>query len=162
MLHAHYRTVAFINQNQSMKYLIRDYFSLPKWQALMPALIGRGLGQADLVLALLRLRDRHGGPTKTACDQHIAALVGHPIVVCPACLRDYRTGPTRVTKSRDDRRILFTVHDNPRQPGTEAYLRWCEYRVGRSLGQLYVRGVKKRDVRRAISRGWIKVEEMVA
>lgn len=161
LLHRHHRTVAHLNQNPSLKYLIRDYFALPLTQALMPALLSARLGQADLVLCLLRLRDRHRA-VAVAAELHIAALVGHAITSCPSCLLAYRTGPPRVVRSRDERRIISVAPDNPRQPGTEAHMRWCEYRVGRTLGQLYVRGVSKRDVRRAITNGWVKVEEIAA
>ena len=146
--------------NASLKYLIRDYFDLPLRTALMPALLARGLGQADLVLALLRLRDQHAGPLGAACESHIATLIGHPIVRCPSCLQSYRTGPTRVVRSKDDRRITYVASANPRQPGTCAHLRWCEYKIGRTLGQLHVRGVTKRDVRCAVARGWVRVEEL--
>jgi hypothetical protein len=112
-----------------------------------------------LVLCLLRLRDRHRGPIARATEPHIAALVGHPILVGPACLQSYRTGITRVVRSKDDRRITYVHPDNPRQPSTEAHLRWCEYRVGRTVGQLLVRGVTKRDVRRAVAKGWVRLED---
>lgn len=158
MLHTHYRAVARIHSEPALKYLVRDYFELPKTIALMPAMLARRLGQADLVLCLLRLRDQHWG-MRHAFEAHITALIGHPICVGPACLQSYRTGPTRVVRSQDDRRITYVSPENPRQPNTEAHMRWCEYRVGRTLGQLYVRGVSKRDVRRAVARGWIKVEE---
>lgn len=161
LLHKHHRTVARLNQSKPIKYLIRDYFALPTATALMPAMLAARLGQADLVLCLLRLRDAHRAVAKPL-ELHIAALVGHPITSCPACLLAYRTGPTKVVRSRDQRRILHVVSDNPRQPGTDAHLRWCEYRVGRTLGQLYVRGVSKRDVRRAIINDWIRVEEVAA
>lgn len=159
LLHQHHATVARIACDPHLKYLLRDYFDLPRTAALMPAMLARGLGQADLVLALLRLRDHHDGVRKM-CEAHIAVLIGHPICIGPACLQSYRTGTTRVVKSRDDRRIVFTVPDNPRQPNTGAHLRWCEYRVGRTVGQLLVRGVTKRDVRKAIAKGWIKLEEV--
>lgn len=159
MLLRHYQTVARLAASRDHKYLIRDYFQLPRSTALMPALLDRGLGQADLVLCLLRLRDRHAALRPTL-EEHVAQLVGHPICVGPACLRSYRVGPTRVVRSRDDRRITYVAPENPRQPNTDAHLRWCEYRVGRTIGQLLVRGVARRDVRRAIERGWVKVEEM--
>ena len=159
LLHLHSSTVGRLAADRHIKYLVRDYFCLPRSIALMPAMLERGLGQADLVLCLLRLRDAHA-TLRRSLEDHIAQLIGHPICVGPACLRSYRTGPTRVVRSQDDRRITWVVPDNPRQHGTEAHLRWCEYRIGRTLGQLYVRGVTKRDVRRALRRGWIKLEEV--
>lgn len=160
MLHLHWKTIAQLATHRDLKYLVRDYFSLPKSQALMPALLAKRLGQADLVLCLLRLRDQHWG-MRTQFESHITSLVGHPIHYGPTCLQSYRTGPTRIVRSKDERRITFVSTTNPRQPGTEAHLRWCEYRVGRTVGQLLVRGVTKRDIRKAIESGWIKVEQEV-
>lgn len=162
MLHKHHRTVARIAATRDLKYLVRDYFALPRATALMPAMLARGLGQADLVLCLLRLRDHHEALRRTTEDL-IAALVGHPICVGPSCLLSYRTTAqrgVRVVRSKDDRRITSVVQDNPRQPNTSAHLRWCEYRVGRTIGQLLVRGITRKDILRAQRRGWIQVEEM--
>jgi len=161
MLHRHHRTIANLSSNPDLKYLIRDYFDLPRWQSLLPAMLARGLGQADLVLCLLRLRDRHRA-ARCACELHIAALVGRPIVLGPPCLRLWRAGPVPVhAEGRDARRrITYVVDANPRQTGTEAHLRWREYRIGRTVAQLLVRGVTKRDLRKAVRRGWVKVEEV--
>lgn len=159
LLHRHYRTVAMIANNQSLKYLLRDYFALPQRQALMPALLARGLGQADLVLALLRLRDRHHG-VRLACESHIATLVGHPITVGPGCLVYYRVnGPAHVRQDTSPR-ITYVVPRNPRQPHTDAYLRWPEFRVGRSVAQLKMRGIKAKDLRVVQQQGWIRLEEV--
>ena len=127
----------------------------------MASLIDRGLGQADLVLALLRLRDQRTAYSHTL-RVYVELLMGHPIVVGPCCLLRYGhdTPRPRAVRSVDDRRIVHVHSTNPRQPCTPAHLRWCEYRVGRTLGQLYVRGVTRRDVRRALRMGWIKLEEM--
>lgn len=158
MLNRHYKTVARLSANRSLKYLVRDYFGLPVSTALMPALLARGLGQADLVLCLLRIRDAHRG-LRITVEEHITALIGQAIRACPPCLLHYNT-PSKLTRSLDDRRLVHVAPVNPRQEGTDAHMRWCEYRVGRTLGQLYVRGVTKRDVRRAVRNGWIRVEEM--
>jgi hypothetical protein len=53
------------------------------------------------------------------------------------------------------------VPGNPRATNTVAYLRWCEYRVGRSTAQLRARGLKPKDIRLAARNGWIKLEELV-
>lgn len=158
MLHAHARTIAAIGADRPVKYLIRDYFALPNQTSLMPALLARSLGQADLVLCLLRLRDRHSN-VRHGVEAYITALVGHPISIGPACLLRYReNGPPSVALDRSPR-ITFVVPDNPRQPSTDAHLRWHEYRVGRTTAQLRARGVKPKDIRLAKRRGWIKLEE---
>jgi hypothetical protein len=163
MLHNHTKTVVRIAANHDLKYLIRDYFDLPKHTALMPALLDAGLCQADLVLCLLHLRDQHH-TMREAIEDSITALVGHPILVGESCLLRYRiTSPRPIaTRSKDDRRITYVAPTNPRQPGTDAFMRWCEYRVGRTVSQLQTRGVTKRDIRRAARNGWIKVEECTA
>lgn len=158
MLH-HARTVAQIGRDRDLRYLIRDYFALPKHQALMPALLARSLGQADLVLCLLRLRDRHAS-LRSSAEAHIAALVGHPICVGPGCLLLYRSnGPAHVRQDRTPR-VTYVTPVNPRQPNTEAYLRWPEYKIGRSVAQLKMRGIRAKDLRIARERGWIRLEEV--
>ena|SRR5579859_2084430 len=162
MLRRHALTVAMMNRDRTTAFLLRDYFDLPRDKTLMSCLLERGLGQADLVLALLRLRDQRTAHCHLL-GSYVELLVGHPIVVGPRCLLRYAAAnghAPRVVRSKDDRRIIFVTKDNPRAPKTEAALRWCEFRVGRTIGQLYVRGVTKRDVLRAERMGWIRVEEM--
>ena len=156
MLTLHYRTIARLGRDRTIKYLVRDYFGLPRAPALMPALLRCGLGQADLVLCLLRVRDAHVG-LRTAAEAHIAALMGHPIVVGRPCLLGLRsrvTGP----QAKQAPRIAWVAPENPRLPRTEAYLRWCEYRVGRTEAQLRSRGITRRDFRKAVRRGWVRME----
>src|SRR6266404_4838263 len=123
-----------INRDRATKYLLRDYFQLPRTQALMPALIGANLGQADLVLSLLRLRDTCRTPYARIYSCYITLLVGHPIVVGPRCLLAYRTnGHSTVTRDPAARRITYVAPANPRQPGTPAHARWPDFKVGRTL-----------------------------
>jgi hypothetical protein len=159
MMKKHSLVISMMNRDRSTAYLLRDYFDLRRGTTLMASLLQRGLGQADLVLALLRLRDQHRRPRRLL-DFYVTMLVGHPIQVGPSCLRDYRSATTRTVRSRDDRRITFVIPGNPRAASTEAHDRWCEFMVGRTLGQLLVRGVTKRDIRRSLRKGWIKVEEL--
>lgn len=158
VLNRHYKTVARLAANHSLKYLVRDYFGLPVATALMPAMLDKGLGQADLVLCLLRIRDAHK-TMRHAVEEHITSLIGQAIQACPSCLLHYNP-PSKITRSPDDRRLVHVTPVNPRQEGTDAHMRWCEYRVGRTIGQLIIRGVTKRDIRRAVRNGWIRVEEM--
>ncbi len=162
MLLRHARTISMINRDRRTAFLLRDYFDLPRGITLVWSLAQRRLGQADLVLALLRLRDQRTSYSGVFSG-YIELLVGHPISVGPSCLLRYHQNsslPTVVRHdSADDRRLTFVQRDNPRQPRTEAHLRWCEFRVGRTVGQLRVRGVKRRDIRRAAAKGWIRLEE---
>jgi hypothetical protein len=158
MLTTHYLAIARLGRDRTIKYLVRDYFGLPRAPALMPALLSCGLGQADLVLCLLRVRDAHAG-LRTAAEAHIAALVGHPIVVGVPCLMGYRRAPVRPEIAQNPSpRIAWVSPENPRLPRTEAYLRWCEYRVGRTEAQLRSRGITRRDFRKAVRRGWVRME----
>lgn len=163
MLLRHHQTIARLATDLSLKYLIRDYFGLPVTTALMPAMLARGLGQADLVLCLLRIRDAHRS-LRTAIEEHITALIGRAIHACPPCLQLYNQRPVNpqdATRTADDRRVTHVTLANPRQEGTDAYMRWHEFRVGRTIGQLVTRGITKRDIRRAVRNGWIKMEETV-
>src|SRR6266403_1894582 len=124
MLHAHHTAIARLGANRDLKYLVRDYFSLAKHQALMPAMLARSLGQADLVLCLLRLRDAHHHRSlRASIEAYITMLVGHPIAIGPSCLRRYhdKVKPPPVALDRTPR-ITFVTPDNPRQPNTEAFL----------------------------------------
>ncbi len=141
--------------NQDLKFLIRDYFNLPRHQALMPAILKKRINHADLVLCLLHLRDTHRAVT-TPCEQHIATLMGHPITTGQPCLQ--RLNTTAATRTPDDRRIISITKSNPRQPNTKPYFQWREYRVGRSIKQLMVRGITRRDLRTAVKRGWVTLE----
>ncbi len=58
-------------------------------------------------------------------------------------------------------RVTWVTSKNPRQPHTDAYLRWPEYKVGRSVAQLKMRGVKPKDMRLAKQCGWVRFEECV-
>ena len=158
MLRRHAHVIAMIGRDRVTKYLLRDYFQLSRTMALMPALLERGLGQADLVLALLRLRDARDARLRIY-GAYIELLVGHPIAVGPCCLLRYRAnGHPTVTRDRSPR-LVWVNPVNPRQPRTEAHSRWSEFRVGRTVAQLRVRGVTKRDLRRATRKGWIRLEE---
>lgn len=161
MLKKHSLVVTMMNRDTNTAFLLRDYFDLPRNQTLMASLLSKQLGQADLVLALLRLRDQRLHD-RHLLGAYIELLVGHHITVAPSCLLRYSLASPRpkAVRSRDDRRLTYVVPENPRAPATVAHLRWCEFRVGRTLGQLHVRGVTRRDIRKALRKGWIKVEEM--
>jgi hypothetical protein len=146
-----------MNRYPLLKELIRQYFGLPAEIAITPALYQRGLGQADLVLCLLRT-------DHFMAREFVAMLIGHPITICTPCLLHYRTNggapSIRHPTSALDRRIIFVCPMNPRQPKTEAHLRWQDFKPGRTPRQVMTRGSTKRDVRRALRMGWIRLEEV--
>jgi hypothetical protein len=156
-----------LDRDAHASLLIRDYFNLPRRHALMASLTDRGLGQADLVLCLLRIRDATRNPDRRRLLAfYVHRLVGRPILVGEPCLLRYRANGARprTTHPRDprDRKITWVLGTNPRQPQTDAYLRWSEFKVGRTVGQLRIRGVTRRDIRRAVRRNWIRMEEIAA
>ncbi len=160
MLRKHAAIIARINADAQIKQKLLAYFDIPPTPYLTPALYQRGLGQVDLVLALLRTQGTR--ELVVRARGHIEALVGRPIVVGPPCLLSYpRNGSPQVSRvvSGVDRKIIFVVPGNPRQPNTTAALRWCEFKPGRTVSQLRSRGVTKRDIRRATRMGWIKFED---
>lgn len=160
MLRKHAATMAKLTADKSIKSLICDYFDLrPRSHSLTPLMYKRGLGQADLVLALLRI-------SHPMARTYIGLLIGHPITIGAPCLLRYnpnvntaRPSTTRPT-GVDNRRITYVQPTNPRQPGTEAHLRWPWFQHGRTVAQLRVRGVKRRDIRKAADMGWIKLEDV--
>jgi hypothetical protein len=114
------------------------------------ALAKVGASQADVVLALLRMGERRF----IECAE---ALVGRRIHYCPPCLRPPAYVDRGDPPTPDQRRITF-VSKNPRLPTTGAFYRFKIFRPGMTIGQFMVRGGQRRDVRAAIKRGWIRVE----
>lgn len=162
MLRRHCATVALVNRDSLTSFLVRDYFDLPRSQTLMASLIDRGLGQADLVLCLLHLRDHSTPDHRRLISYYVRRLVGRPILVGPSCLLAYRINGHAPRASRplpNDRKIIWVSPTNPRQPGTDAHARWEEFRPGRTIAQLRSRGVTRRDLRKAERAGWVRFEE---
>lgn len=111
--------------------------------------VNRGWSQADLVLTLLRIN--------TASSlRAVSRLIGRPITYCPPAL-SRRLPPSSLLREGDMRRVR-RVRGNPRLPGTDAHRRFSEMRPGRTITQLLVRGVTRRDIREALRRGWMRLE----
>ena len=163
----HSVTVSLINRNRFAAFLVRDYFDLPRTQTLMSGLLNKRLGQADLVLCLLHIRDslpRSAADRRRLLAHYIHRLVGRPILVGESCLLKYAINghAPRILRSRtpSDRKIVWVQETNPRQPQSDAYHRWAEFKVGRTVAQLRSRGVTRRDLRRAERKNWIRLEEL--
>lgn len=110
-----------------------------------------GVGQVDVVLALMRAESR----PHLECAEW---LIGHRIIRCPPCLRP--SAPLEigdVTRIGDMRRVI-SVTPNPRHPATGAHYRFAIFRPGMSVEQFIVRGGTRRDVRSAVANGWIQLE----
>lgn len=122
-------------------------FQLSPWIPLYEALHIKGLGQADVVLELLRL----------TLIPEVELLLGHPITRYAA--RTVKPLPAYIQETTQwDRRIAFAA-PNPRLPATEAFQRYKELRPGVTLATALKRGVTYRDIREAISNKWITVHE---
>lgn len=136
-----------------LKLRVLNYFDLPNLRGnLADILHDRGLCQADLVLCLLRI----GGGDREARTM-IARLVGHPILVCPPCLRGWKR-PPRAAPARGDL-VVTWVGKNKFLNGTDRNLRFRLLRPGMTLSQYRARGGKRRDIREALRNGTIRVRE---
>jgi hypothetical protein len=128
---------------------LRGYFHSPG-TTITATINDHNLGQADLVLALLR-----GPPTLHAAAE---ALVGRPIVRLPPVMpKPLPKLPPPPETPLADRRKVLAVAPNPRLPTTPAFHRYREVRVGRTVAQLLRRGVTRKDVREAVRNGWVRL-----
>jgi hypothetical protein len=128
---------------------IRLYFNVPRRVPLLDHLVTWNYGQADVVLALLRI-------DTPASLRHAEAFMGHAIVRCPPCLLlRTRTPLPNVPRSP---RIVAVVPVNPRMEPL-ARLRFAEFRVGRTEEQLMARGISRRELSWAKKNRWIEVAD---
>ncbi len=127
------------------------YFGLEFWVQeprikLFGILTNRGISQADLVLALLRLNHLRDAER----------VVGKPIKVCPPCLRP---APMKVQRMLREAKVVKILVDNPcigfaRQ-------KFDLYRPGMSVSQLILRGLRRRDLLKAQRWHWIQFSEQL-
>lgn len=103
-----------------------------------------GYCQADIALALLHSREY------AACE----ALVGRPIVHLPY---SRPPEPRRPLPRRQEALTVVAVARNPRLPTTDAFQRFRAIKVGLSVEQLLVRGVRTRDLREWTREGSVKL-----
>lgn len=143
--------VASVDRDRVVAFLVRRQLGL-SGRPMLYALSERGLGQADLVLALLRVG------TAPALAR-VELIVGRPILHCRSqWLRWPVNGVPRVSSPR-----IRAVVSNPRRPNTPAHDRFASaFRPGRTIEECRVHGATKRDIRSASRRGWIVVEERAA
>jgi hypothetical protein len=117
------------------------------------------VGQCDVVLALLRLNSPR-------CLRCASAVMGRRITKCPPSLAQVRgpRPPAPRVPSGDDRRVTWRMRQykklNGRKilPGTPIYFRLEKIRVGLSVRQLLARGLRRKDLRIASRRKWIRLE----
>jgi hypothetical protein len=142
----HLQSIALIARTPALLYRVRTYFGLGAGH-LFRELRLRRLGQADIVLCLLRIGTR-------LARRAVEALVGRPIIVAPACRFTYRVNGARPTVGRQP--VITRVEPMPvLRKSTRIAECYKEFRVGRTRDQLLARGVSRGDIARAVRRGWI-------
>jgi len=146
MLRRHLAAIAAISRTPALDYRVRRYFSLSS-RPLIVACPQAGLSQADLVLALVRI----GTPRA----RHIAgSLMGKPITIGPSCKLTWAYN--KQTPSIGTQPVVTWVSNEVvLRRGTRLALTYPEFRCGRTLQQLTMRGVSRGDIRRAVRRGWV-------
>lgn len=132
---------------------LRSRFTLPGDASLYSGLHAAGLGQADVVMELLRL----GTP---AAHEGIALLVGRPVTVLPPAVPPRIPLPVRPRAKEPDDRVVLSVGRNPRLPTTPSFQRYRLIQAGLSVAQLLKRGVTRRDLRELTSGGHIQLEAL--
>ena len=150
MLKRHLPALAAIDQVPALSYRVRRYFELGSG-LLIHELPRASLSQADIVLCLMSIN--------TDRSRAIAeSLVGKPITIYPACKLTW--GFNKQTPSVSTQPTITYVKslgEVPLRRGTRLAMCYAEFKRGRTLQQLQMRGVSRGDIRRAMKRGWIKV-----
>lgn len=143
--------IASLQRNcPSLAYRIRVYFGLGSGP-LIRSIPRAGLGQADVVLALLRIGTR-------CARRYVEHIIGRAITVCPSCRLTYPYNRQRPRVSLQPV-ITWVTPNPPLRCSTKIAACYTEFRVGRTREQLLCRGVSRGDIRRAVRRGWITMSE---
>lgn len=123
---------------------------------LCDALLASRLMQADVVLCALRLN--------TSASLRLAEhLVGRPITRCPSMLMRWTTPIKHSRREGDDRRVTHVRRPEAVQRGRRRLLRCSLYdriaraRVGMDVHTLLARGLRRRDIRIALKRGYLRI-----
>src|SRR5262249_43370662 len=137
--------------------MVMNRLRIPRWyeteDKLFNALDIHGYDQAALVLCLLRINTH-------VTLRHAEALVGKPIEYCKPVYKWQAVPVNRAELPGDHRRVLYVEKHPELKSGRRSWLRrYHLLKPGLSIEQLLRRGVKRSDIRLAIKRGWIKVEE---
>lgn len=128
------------------------------------------LDQADVIMALA------SDPTPEAVAT-VACLLGRPIDVRRRGESAYdpvtgrlidqetgqatgrRSGPARSSTSqpRHDPRVVVSVAENPKKPGSGSHTRYAHWAVGRTVTECMALGLTTADVRYDLDRGYVVV-----
>lgn len=150
MLRRHLPAIAAIAASPVLTYRVRRYFALDSRPLILSV---RGLSQADIVLCLVRI----GSPR---AREIAGSLIGKPITVAPACLLRWSHNKQTPSVGRQPM-VTWVAETVPLRRGTRMALTFPEFKCGRTLQQLLMRGVSRADVRRVTKRGWVKMTEAV-
>ncbi len=148
MLHHYRRTLSRVSPD--LRRNILAYFALPPVVDPLDAVLGqRGYGQADLVLALLRVNSQEA-------RRITERIIGHRITICPPCLQHARRPVPRASLSVNEHdHVVVKITENPFQGGRRA--RFARLRAGMTYAQYVARGGVRRDLRVAVELGAIKI-----
>lgn len=142
--------VAHLDRDRALSRLVRRALRLHRSRPMLYALRARGLGQADLVLALLHLET-------AGARLAIERILRCPVRVCPSVFLAWSSsGPLRLASSPK----IVSVGACPARPGSDRARRfsYC-FRPGLTVEQARARGATRRDVRRALRGGYLVVGE---
>lgn len=146
MLRKYLVAIAAISSTPALSYRVRQYFGLGS-RPLIIELRHAELSHADIVLCLLRINTERARTI-------IASLMGKPITIGPACRLvwpDNRQSPI-VRSQPTVTRVNLDIVVRRR---TRLHACLPEFRIGRTLDQLRMRGVSRGDIKRAVRKGVI-------
>lgn len=150
MLRRHLPALAAIEATPALAYRVRRYFNL-RPGLLIHALPRAGYSQADIVLCLMSINSER--------SRRIAeSLIGRPIAVLPSCKLTWSFNKQTPSVSTQPTIVsVKSLGEVPLRRGTRLAMCYAEFKRGRTLQQLQMRGVSRGDIRRAMKRGWITV-----
>lgn len=126
------------------------------FSSLRDALLASRLMQADVVLCALRLN--------TSASLRLAErLVGRPITRCPPMLMRWTSPVKHSRREGDDRRVTRVRRPEAAEKGRRRLLGCSLYdrisraRVGMDVHTLLARGLRRRDIRIALRRGYLRI-----
>lgn len=149
LLRRYFAAICRIGDDRRADRLVRVYFHLPEGPPLLYAMHAAGVSQCDLVLALL-----HHGLGLERTWEYVQLLCSARV------LPPVRMGWPVINQMRTRVQRIRRVAPNPRRPNTAAHERWERtFRAGRTLEEARVRGATTRDVRMALRRGHVVMED---
>lgn len=150
MLRRHLPAIAAIDAVPALAYRVRQYFALERGPLIHTM---RTLSQADVVLCLMNINTDNA-------RRITESLIGKEIVVGPSCRLSWSFNKQMPSISTQPTiTYVKSLGEVPLRRGTRLAMCYAEFKRGRTLQQLQMRGVSRGDIRRAVKRGWIKVAE---